>query len=139
MGARTLSRLACVRKKALIAVVLAGAVLVPAHAAAALPSPAPKEVAVLDDLFSPSKVTLPSGGSVEWVWARRNLHPHNVRLIDGPPGVSKKRYRSQTAARGYDFQRAFPKPGVYRFLCTLHPFTMRQEVVVRSTRLRSAG
>ena len=78
---------------------------------------------VLDDYFAPHRLSVPRGGSVRWVWSARNLHPHNVRLIDGPPGVSKKRYRSQTSVRQFDFERAF--------LCTLHPFTMRQTVTVR--------
>jgi plastocyanin len=121
-------------KPLLLAAALVAAALAPAQAPAmgAGSAPAAKQAAVLDDLFSPSKVSVRRGGSVEWVWAYKNLHPHNVRLVQGPPGVSKKRYSSQTAVRMYDFERAFPKSGVYRFLCTLHPFTMRQTVVVRS-------
>ena len=123
----------------MLAVALVAAALAPAQAPGmgAGSPPAPKQVAVLDDLYSPSKVSVRRGGSVEWVWAYKNLHPHNVRLLHGPPGVRKKRYRSQTAVRMYDFERAFPKPGVYRFLCTLHPFSMRQAVVVRSVQPRS--
>ena len=136
---------------ALTAAALVAAALAPALADAAAAGTAPKQVAVLDDHFSPSRVSVPREGSVRWVWGYRNLHPHNVRLYDGPPGASKKRYRSQTAVRMLDFVRAFPKAGVYRFLCTLHPFSMRQAVVVRSSsrrplaapmlprRLRSAG
>ena len=131
VDATTLSTLACVRR-ILFAALLTVAVLTPAQPGVAS-APAAKQVTVLDDYFSPGTVSVPRGGSVEWVWAYRNLHPHNVRLFDGPPGVSKKRYRSQTATRMFNFQRAFPKPGVYRFLCTLHPFSMRQKVVVRST------
>jgi plastocyanin len=101
-----------------------------AHAGAAT-TPEPKESVVLDDYFAPHRLSLPRGGSVRWVWSARNLHPHNVRLVDGPPGVSKKRYRSQTSVRQFDFERAFPKPGTYQFFCTLHPFTMRQTVAVR--------
>jgi plastocyanin len=101
-----------------------------AHAGAAT-VPEPKESVVLDDYFAPHRLSLPRGGSVRWVWSARNLHPHNVRLVDGPPGVSKKRYRSPTSVRQFDFERAFPKPGSYQFFCTLHPFTMRQTVTVR--------
>jgi plastocyanin len=91
----------------------------------------PRPSRVLDDYFSPPSLNIPRGGSIRWVWPARNLHPHNVRLTSGPRGVSKRAYRSPTRVRRYVFERAFPKPGSYRFVCTLHPFTMRQQVTVR--------
>jgi plastocyanin len=93
--------------------------------------PKPKLAKVLDDYYSPPSIGLPRGGSLKWIWPARNLHPHNVRLVNGPRGVSKKAYRSPTRVRRFSFERAFPKPGGYEFVCTLHPFTMRQSVKVR--------
>jgi hypothetical protein len=104
-----------------------GLAILPASALA----PPPKLSRVLDDYYSPVSLTFPRGGTVRWVWSTSNLHAHNLRLAKAPKGVDKSRFRSPTKVRRFRFERTFTIAGNYQFFCTLHPFTMRQTVMVR--------
>lgn len=116
----------------MIAKLLAVAAPVALLAFASAPADAaPALSKVRDDYISPVSLSIARGGSVKWVWAASNLHPHNVRLAKAPRGVGKHRFRSPTRTGRFSFVRAFTIAGSYRFLCTLHPFTMRQTVTVR--------
>jgi plastocyanin len=80
-----------------------------------------KNVKVADDYFSPTKLTITTGSSVDWVWSSQNYESHNVTLIKGPKGVQHRKFTSIDAARGLHFKRTFTVPGTYHFECTIHP------------------
>jgi plastocyanin len=84
---------------------------------------AAKKVTVADDYFSKSKLKIRRGGSVNFVWSAQNYESHNVTLVKGPKGIKRSKYTSTTGSTGH-FKRAFTRPGVYHFICTIHPGTM---------------
>jgi plastocyanin len=85
------------------------------------PKPVIKKVQVSDDFYSPTKLTIKKGSSVNWVWSNTNFDTHNVTLIKGPKGVKKSKFTSVDGARGLHFKRTFATPGTYHFECTIHP------------------
>jgi plastocyanin len=93
----------------------------------------PKLVTVADFYFGPSKVTIRKGGKVKWVWAPFNAEPHDVVLKKGPRKLKKKGTYSTrtTAVTGARFVKSFPRPGTYKYYCTIHPTEMRMTVVVK--------
>jgi len=115
----------------LAAACLAGAAA-PAQAQAGK-APKPKVVTVADFYFGPSAVTIPKGGSVKWVWAPTNVESHDVHLKQSPKGLKKKATYSTktTAVTNATFKHAFPTPGTYRFICTIHPTQMKMTVTVK--------
>lgn len=85
---------------------------------------------VRDDYYSPDVVTIRSGESILWVWNDLNHDPHEVNLIDGPPGVKRDEFRTASApAAQFTFTRTFTVPGTYHFACSLH-VDMRMTVEV---------
>jgi len=62
--------------------------------------------------FQPMAVTVPVGGTVTW----KNLdgEPHTVTGVDGG-------FRSVALDEDDTFSFTFAKPGVYKYLCTIHP------------------
>jgi plastocyanin len=101
-------------------------------AAAAKKRKRPVIVKVADDYFAPVRVRIRRGRRVRWFWSRQNFDSHNVRLTRvHPRGVRRRRFRSVTGTFGIRFIRRFWKPGVYRFVCTIHPAVMRMTVRVR--------
>jgi plastocyanin len=109
------------------ALALSGAAAAPAKQA-----PKPTTVTVNDFYFNPNAVTIPKGRSVRWVWSELNTYPHDVHLRKGPRGVKKSQYSTKTTAvTGATFQRKFTTPGVYKFICTIHPTEMKLTVVVK--------
>jgi len=114
----------------LAAACLAGAAAAPARAGQA---PKPKLVTVADFYFAPSAVTIPKNGTVKWVWASTNYESHDVHLKTGPKGLKQKGTYSTktTAVTNATFKHAFPTPGVYHFICTIHPTRMKMTVTVK--------
>lgn len=116
------------------AVAVAATALLGASAATtgAASNPKPKRVTVADFYFGPTKVTIRKGGKVKWVWSSLNTEPHDVHLKQGPKNLKKRRtYSTQTTAvTGARFTKAFPRPGTYKYICTIHPSQMRMTVVV---------
>jgi plastocyanin len=111
------------------AIALLGASAAPA---AAPKPPRPVQVTVNDFYFGPSSVTIRKNGSINWVWSELNTYPHDVHLRQGPRSVKKSLYSTKTTAvTGASFQRKFTTPGVYRFICTIHPTEMKLTVVVK--------
>jgi plastocyanin len=96
-------------------------------------SPKPKVVTVADFYFGPSSVKIKKGGKVKWVWASTNVEPHDVHLKSGPKGLKKKGTYSTktTAVTNAKFTHAFPTPGTYKFICTIHPTKMKMTVTVK--------
>jgi plastocyanin len=113
---RSITVAACVLGAAIAAPVASGAGSV-AHQA----RPAVKKVQVSDNFFSPVKLAIAKGSSVNWVWSNTNFNTHNVTLIKGPKGIKKAKFTSIDGARGLHFKRTFTTPGTYHFECTIHP------------------
>jgi plastocyanin len=109
------------------------ALLVASGAAPAKVPPRPTIVTVNDFYFDPDAVTIGAGRSVRWVWSAGNDYPHDVHLKRGPKGLKNRSSYSTrtTAVTDAHFQHAFPTPGTYKFICTVHPTQMKLAVTVR--------
>jgi plastocyanin len=122
------------RKQLTVALSVAGLGL----AAAALPSTAAgpstaaapdaeasatKRVRVGDFYFRSSSITIQTGDTVRWVWVGRA--PHNVTVTGGP-----RRFSSRTKRDGV-YRKRLGRRGTYRYICTVHPTSMRGRVVVQ--------
>jgi plastocyanin len=94
------------------------------------PKPVTRTVKVSDDFFLPTKVTIREGSSVKWVWGP-DIDVHNVTLIRAPRHVIKRRFTSITGSTALVFKRRFTVPGLYHFICTIHPGMMRMTVTVK--------
>ncbi len=99
-------------KPALAATTLAALAATSLLAAAALAAPTGAQVTIKNFDFQPMAVTVPVGGAVTW----KNLdgEPHTVTSLDGA-------FRSGALDEGDTYSFRFTKPGVYRYLCTIHP------------------
>ncbi len=97
----------------LAAFVLAAA----SHAAA----PAEAAVTIKNFDFHPMDLAVAAGATVTW----KNLdgEPHTVTSVDGT-------FRSGALDQGDSFSFRFARPGVYKYLCTVHP-RMVASVTVR--------
>jgi plastocyanin len=127
-----IGRATVLRVGTLIAACVAVVALSGAAAAPAKPAPKPVTVTVNDFFFGPNSVTIHKGRSIRWVWSELNAYPHDVHLKSGPKGVKKTLYSTKTTAvTEARFQRKFTTPGVYRFICTIHPTEMKLNVVVK--------
>jgi plastocyanin len=115
------------------AVLLAGTVAVPVAGAApsAKPKPVVKKVKVADDFYSPTKLTIKVGDKVNFVWSPTNVETHNVTLVSGPKGVSRKQFTSLDASTSFHFERKFTVAGKYHFQCTIHPTMMNTFITVK--------
>jgi len=62
--------------------------------------------------FSPMAITVPAGTTVTW----KNLdgEPHTVTSADGL-------FRSPALDQNDTWSFKFTKPGVYRYICSIHP------------------
>jgi plastocyanin len=115
------------RKQLTLAVAVAGLVI----GVVALPSTAAdpdgtasatKRVRVGDVFFRSSSITVQRGDAVRWVWVGRLRH--NVTVTRGPV-----EFRSRTKTDGA-YRKRLGRRGTYRYICTLHPDSMRGRVVV---------
>ncbi len=97
----------------------------PGTAAASPTSPQPASVTVhVEDMkFSPDTVTVQAGDTVTWKFSDKV--PHAVQGIgDAAMGINSPIFT------GGEWSHTFAVPGVYRYLCPLHP-EMRGTVTVR--------
>jgi plastocyanin len=116
----------------LLAALAAAVALSGAPAAPARQAPKPVTVTVNDFYFAPNAVTIRKGRSIRWVWSELNTYPHDVHLRKGPRGVRRSQYSTKTTAvTDARFQRKFTTPGVYKFICTIHPTEMKLTVAVK--------
>jgi plastocyanin len=92
-----------------------------ALAGQAIGAPGPVQVMIKNFDFQPMAVTVPVGGSVTW----KNLdgEPHTVTSTDGS-------FRSEALDEDDTYTFKFSKPGVYSYICTIHP-KMRATVTVK--------
>src|SRR5581483_11434371 len=77
-------------------------------------SAAPGDVAVTmkNFDFQPMSVAVPVGAAV--TWTNLDGEPHTVTSVDGL-------FRSGALDQGDHFTFRFAKPGVYAYLCSIHP------------------
>ena len=104
-----------------LAAALALACAAPAGFAAEPPAPKSVVVPIKNFAFMQMSVTVAAGGSVTW----KNLdgEPHTVVSTDGL-------FRSGGLDEGDSFTFSFQKPGVYKYVCSIHP-QMKASIVVR--------
>ena len=97
--------------RVLLALALTGVAALAAAPAVAVPpdtvrKPQKKRVEVVDNYYSPRKLTVNLKSRINWVWT------------DG--------------SAGYTYSKTLTKPGVYKFICTLHvEDNMRMTITVR--------
>lgn len=84
-------------------------------------APGAVQVTIKNFDFHPMAVTVPVGGSVTW----KNLdgEPHTITSTDGS-------FRSEALDEDDTYTFKFTKPGVYQYICTIHP-KMRATVTVK--------
>lgn len=99
-------------RRALAAASLAALALGAAALSAAAASPGDATVTIQNFDFHPMALTVPAGATVTW----KNLdgEPHTVTSTDGS-------FRSEALDQGDAYRFTFAKPGVYKYLCTIHP------------------
>jgi plastocyanin len=114
------------RALALLALVGAGALAVPAFAGTA---PKKRTVTVNDNYYGPSKLTIHAGDTVRWKWSADTTDVHDVALRKAPSGV--RRFQSDPLAAGDTFSRKLTKVGTYRIICTFHESEMTMTITVR--------
>lgn len=70
--------------------------------------------------FSPMAITVPAGTTVTW----KNLdgEPHTVTSVDGL-------FRSGALDQNDTYSFTFNKPGVYKYICSIHPRMMASVTV----------
>jgi plastocyanin len=85
-------------------------------------TPADVNVAIHDDYFQPSQVTVPAGTTVSWTNSGRHRHTvtSDTRLWD-----------SDELAPGEDYAHKFTDPGTYHYHCSIHAQEMRGVVIVK--------
>jgi plastocyanin len=71
--------------------------------------------------FSPMYITVPVGGTV--TWKNMDGEPHTVASADGL-------FRSPALDQNDIFQFKFDHPGVYKYICSIHP-KMRATITVK--------
>jgi plastocyanin len=86
--------------------------------AAAAPS---ATIEIANFKFAPLDLTVSAGTTV--IWKNADDSPHRVADINGA-------YVSAALDTDDSFSHTFATPGVYRYICSLHPY-MRGEIVVK--------
>ena len=86
-----------------------------------LPAFADAQIVMKNFNFSPMAITVMHGSTV--VWKNLDGEPHTVVGIDGT-------FRSPALDQNDVFKFTFAKPGVYKFLCSIHP-KMRGTITVK--------
>jgi plastocyanin len=84
-------------------------------------APAPATIVIKNFDFAPMTLTVAAGTTV--VWKNLDDEPHTVTSTDGL-------FRSGAIDQDESFKFRFDKPGVYKYLCNIHP-RMRASIIVR--------
>jgi plastocyanin len=71
------------------------------------------KVSINNFAFSPALLAIAAGQSV--TWTNNDGAPHGLAFADGAPG-------KDLMLPGQDFSRTFAKPGVYDYVCAVHPY-----------------
>ena len=78
----------------------------------AFAQPGDASVTIQNFDFHPMAVTVPVGATV--TWKNMDGEPHTVTSTDGS-------FRSEALDEDDTYSHTFTKPGVYKYLCTIHP------------------
>jgi len=106
-----------IRKLVAVAVTAFAIAAVPAHAGST------KTVAVKNNSFSPSSVSIRKGDKVTFKWTQGGV-PHNVTPASGAAGSAT------SSKKGFTFTKTFSKAGTFKYVCTIHS-NMKVTVKVR--------
>ena len=90
-------------------------------AAATFAAPGDASVTIKNFDFHPMAISVPVGATV--TWKNMDGEPHTVTSVDGA-------FRSPALDEDDTYSFKFTKPGVYKYLCTIHP-RMMASVTVR--------
>jgi plastocyanin len=71
--------------------------------------------------FAPAAITVPAGSTV--TWTNSDNFSHNVDLADDPG-------QPLAISPGENVTHAFPTPGLFQYICSLHPKDMKGSVLV---------
>lgn len=82
-----------------------------------------------DDFLSPSKLTVRRKTVVAWKWPSAPGDSHDVALRTRPKGV--KRWISDIRDSRYTYRKRLTVKGKYVVICTIHPYSMKQTIIVR--------
>lgn len=93
--------------------------------AAAQEEPAEVTVGVVDNTYQPRQVDIDPGDTVLWVWAENIAEGHTVTSTADPP-----LFDSAERQAGETFSWQFDTPGIYGYICLIHPTEMSGAVVV---------
>jgi plastocyanin len=116
----------------LLACMLGCAVAVPAASGLGTNrKPIVKNARVIDNFYTPTKLTIKKGGQVKWTWDAGDFNTHTVSLVHGPKGVRKSKFSSAEQGAGSHFRLTFAKTGSYHFQCMIHP-EMNMTVTVKN-------
>jgi len=77
-------------------------------------------VSIVNFAFAPTPLKIAAGQSV--TWSNDDGAPHGLAYKDGAAGVDP-------LLPGKTFTRTFDKPGVYDYVCSVHPYMQGQVVV----------
>ena len=73
--------------------------------------------------IAPAVITVKAGATLKWTNFDSTLH--NVAVTSGPATFSSPAFN-----KGGTYRATFTKPGVYHYLCTYHPATMKGTITV---------
>ncbi len=80
-------------------------------------------VAIKDDVFVKSSLTVKKGTKVTWKW--QGKAPHNVVTKKGPSKIS-----ASTRTKG-SFSKKLTKKGTYSLVCSIHAPDMKMTIKVK--------
>jgi plastocyanin len=80
-------------------------------------------VSYRDNSIAPPHVTVKAGATLKWT--NLDATDHNVVVTSGPKKLSSPAFN-----KGGTYRVTFTKPGVYQYLCTFHPTTMKGTITV---------
>ena len=83
--------------------------------------PEPHEILIQGFMFRPASTTIQVGESV--IWTNKDDEPHTVSSDTGL-------FRSSALDTDETFTFRFDKPGIYHFICSIHP-RMTGMIIVR--------
>ena len=118
-----------------IAIALTGAVALAAAPAVAVSpkatrAPQKKKIEVVDNFYNPKKLTVNLRSRITWKWTEASADVHDVKLTSAPKGF--KKFQTEPGSAGFTYSKTLTKPGVYKFICTLHEEdSMRMTITVR--------
>jgi plastocyanin len=74
----------------------------------------PASVHIHEYRFAPADLTLTSGSTVEW--SNEDAAAHDIHVVSGPATFTSPRL-----AKGQMWHATLTVPGVYQYVCTIHP------------------